>query len=70
MAGIMGYNEGMKGEKDMTKLFEARYFDGRASGILGVVNAIKWYRWEWFRLCWKWKKIVNEGDIWNWKTGH
>ena len=54
----------------MTKLFEARYFDGRASGILGVVNAIKWYRWEWFRLCWKWKKIVNEGDIWNWKTGH
>ena len=55
----------------MTKLLETRHFDGQTSGFLGVINAIKWVGFrEWLNLCFRWRKVVDEGYIYEWKSGN
>ena len=55
----------------MTKLSESHRFNGDTSGFLGVINAIKLVGIkQWIILCFQWHTIVDEGHIWNVKSGH
>ncbi len=55
----------------MTKLLEFHRFDGRSSGWIGVINAIKWVGFkEWIVLCLSSHKLIDEGYIWERKSGN
>jgi len=55
----------------MTRLLEIRRFDGKTSGIIGVINAIKWLGIrEWIICCFVRHELMDEGHVWNMKTGN